>query len=130
MAMRPDRIAHAAAVAMAVGQQPLPERGPMVGGEVWEQVVANAGGRCECEACTARIHRKAYGRCWVQSSPARPLHAIPRDPAGEIEAMMLPVGELMAICDACHAAADARAKRARAAAGTDAPTLFDDGGDG
>lgn len=123
---RDDRIRRAAYEAEAATLPPVTDPGPLVGADLWRQVVTRAGGRCECLGCTARVHRAAEGRCQRTSR----LHAVPREgPPGAISAMGLSAGELTALCDPCHAAALSKQHRAELAearrALQEAPGLFD-----
>jgi hypothetical protein len=85
--------------------------GPMVGGSIWREVVGAAGGRCECTGGCGRKYSKSGGRCTRGNSP--PLHAVAARPAatGPVGEMQLRAGELIALCDLCHAGVQADRRR-------------------
>jgi hypothetical protein len=126
---RGERVRQAQTEIAVLTAPDLPVLPPIVGADVWQQVTARAGDRCECQACIARNHHKADGRCWVTSRPGRPLHAAPREPTDGIAMMRLGADQLLALCDDCHGAAqETRRKTEQAAARQakqDAPALFD-----
>jgi hypothetical protein len=126
---RTEQIRRAQADIASMTAPDLPVLPPIVGADIWEQVIIRADGQCECEECAARKHRKADGRCWATSTPGRPLHAVPRDDPSGISPMMPGADQLLALCDDCHAAAQARVRRARQDAAKqamrDAPVLFE-----
>jgi hypothetical protein len=124
-----------AAYAIEAMLDPPSDPGPIVAADTWRQVVTRAGGQCECRECAARNHPKAQGRC----SRTGGLHAVPREPAFisagrepvySVAAMRLPAASLMALCDSCHGAALARARKAQEASArralAQAPALFGD----
>jgi hypothetical protein len=84
---------------------------PIIGGDLWRQVMDRADGQCECESCTPRNH--GTGRCRAGNWLGKPLHAVPRSPViSEIAAAGLGADGLMALCDACHGTRQRQAVRA------------------
>lgn len=91
---------------------------PLVGADVWSEVITRAGDRCECRGGCGQPHIKGGGRCDHYNREGRPLHAIPREPGATwTRASGLPAAALMAACPGCHAAIE-RARRTAAAAAT------------
>jgi len=101
---------------------------PMIGADLWRQVIESAYGRCQCEGICGRAHKKDRGRCLTENAARAPLHAVPREPAAGIAAMQLAADDLIALCDTCHGALLALwRKREREAAllrEREAPGLF------
>lgn len=91
-------------------------------------MVRLAFGVCQCTGECGAPHRATAGRCHRADSPAEPLHAVPREDAGVVDAMTLKARDLAAMCGGCHSGVDNRralARRAAAAAAlTDSEVLF------
>lgn len=76
--------------------------GPIIGADLLRQVVDAALGLCVCTGQCGRNHRKNWGRCLIEDSPAAPLHAVPREPCDPATELRLGPDGLMALCDDCH----------------------------
>jgi hypothetical protein len=89
----------------------LPGRSSLPGrSNLYETVVAAAGGRCECTGECGGKHVSGKGRCVHGHQRQRPLHAVPRDPTVTGPgAARLPVADLMAVCGGCFDGAASRA---------------------
>jgi hypothetical protein len=86
--------------------------------ELHEAVVRAAFGQCVCTGQCGRSHRQVWGRCEIEHSPERPLHAVPRQPLASLaDAIRLTADDLMAMCGACHGGMERRAARKPAPAG-------------
>jgi hypothetical protein len=96
--------------------------GPIAGAALWRQVVAAAGGRCECAGECGSKHRDGNGICLQEDTAWSPLHAVARDPAaGTVAEMCMGAAELMAVCDGCHGRLLARRRNAERLATAEAP---------
>ncbi|GAA3852020.1 hypothetical protein GCM10023084_02770 [Streptomyces lacrimifluminis] len=86
-------------------------RPPMVGAEVWQDVMTLAGDRCQCQGACGKKHAgpdRKPGRCereqeeYVKGRGRIRLLAIPRDPSLPFhEAARLPARRLIAFCPEC-----------------------------
>jgi hypothetical protein len=92
---------------------------------LWLEVIARAGGRCECRGACGRKHKN--DRCTRENTETAPLHAVPREPVTTRVAASLPAEAMHALCGPCHdttarkhAAQHADAMRAQA----DTSSLF------
>jgi hypothetical protein len=84
---------------------------PLVGAEVWQDVMTLAGDRCQCQGPCGKKHldaRRKPGRCervndeYVKGKGRIRLQAIPRDPTLPFhEAAALPARRLIAFCPDC-----------------------------
>ena len=69
----------------------------------WQEVVDNAGGRCECRGACGRKHSSdPAGRCAREGTQTAPLRAVPRQPVATRVAASLPAADLHALCGPCH----------------------------
>lgn len=86
-------------------------RPPLVGAEVWQDVMTLAGDRCQCQGVCGKKHldqRRKPGRCvrandeYVKGKGRIRLVALPRDPTLPFhEAATLPARRLIAFCPDC-----------------------------
>ncbi|MFD4572062.1 hypothetical protein ACFWNK_01975 [Streptomyces sp. NPDC058417] len=86
-------------------------RPPIVGAEVWQDVMTLAGDRCQCQGACGKRHTRPNrkpGRCprvadeYVKGKGRIVLQAIPRDPSLPWhEAARLPARRLIAFCPDC-----------------------------
>jgi hypothetical protein len=90
--------------------------GPMLGADLWRQVTAAAGNRCECRGQCGRKHKDGQRRCIRENAPGTPLHAVPREPAPDHAAAALPASALHALCGPCDTALSSIHAKARQAA--------------
>ena len=109
-------------------------RPPIVGAEVWRQVMSAAGYRCQCQGVCGSRHtptgQRTPGvqhRCPKVSAPGRPpLVVAPVDPTvPAVVAVALPAGDLRAWCPGCFSGAVLVARRALKAAPEPTEDLFD-----
>ena len=113
-------------------------RPPIVGAEVWRQVMSAAGYRCQCEgACGSRHTPTGQRTCGQHRCPRQrgervpgqgvPIFVVvPAQPAiSAVVAAGLPVAELRAWCPACYSGAVAVAWRAAKNAPEPTADLFD-----
>jgi len=114
---------HARAAGLASGAgSAAAALGPIAGAAVWRQVIAAAGGRCECAGACGGRHRDGNGRCVHEDAPGSPLHAVARDQAARGTAeIRLGAADLMAVCDGCHGGLLARHREAGRWARAEAP---------
>jgi hypothetical protein len=91
-------------------------RPPIVAAELWQEVMARAGDRCECRGACGSKHTtdrrtKGQQRCdrvngrWISKYGEIRLVATPRDPVNEgdfVTAAQLPARRLIALCPPCH----------------------------
>jgi hypothetical protein len=114
---------HARAAGLASGAgSAAAAPGPIAGAAVWRQVIAAAGGRCECAGACGGRHRDGNGRCVHEDAPGSPLHAVARDQAARGTAeIRLGAADLMAVCDGCHGGLLARHREAGRWARAEAP---------
>ncbi|ANS67956.1 hypothetical protein SLINC_5732 [Streptomyces lincolnensis] len=104
---------------------------PLAAVDVWRPVMEAAGHRCQCTGACGNPHSKGGGRCPREHDGYTSKHghrvrlmAAPADPlTPPATAVALPVGELLAWCPECQAAAVRQARKV--APVEDAPGLFD-----
>lgn len=110
-------------------------RPPLVGAEVWQDVMTLAGDRCQCQGVCGKKHldgRRKPGRCereqdeYVKGKGRQRLLAVPRDPTLPFhEAARLPARRLIALCPACANEVRLILERAIKAQPPQADGLFD-----
>ncbi|MET9138858.1 hypothetical protein [Streptomyces parvulus] len=110
-------------------------RPPLVGAEVWQDVMTLAGDRCQCQGVCGKKHlgpRRRPGRCervadeYVKGKGRIRLQAVPRDPTLPFhEAARLPARRLIALCPACANEVRLIFERAAKALPPQAEGLFD-----
>jgi hypothetical protein len=129
MSGRYDRIRKAAYVAEAAGHAPARVPPPLLGGEIWQEVIDRADGQCECGECGAACHPKKHQPCALPNRPGSPLHAVPAKPIDMTAAAALKADALIALCDGCHGAYLLRIKKdalkQAQQASKDEPALFE-----
>jgi hypothetical protein len=89
---------------------------PIAASGIWSQVIARAGGRCQCPAKHHRSHRRA--RCEADTSTARLIAApaVPNPGHATAAPAVAAVAELIAWCPSCWDETERDANRqARAA---------------
>lgn len=88
-----------------------PPTPPLVGAEIWQQVMARAGYRCQCKWCPGKCRKSADG-CPVEARPGVRLVAGPYDPGPDPlrRIRAVPVEDLLAWCPKCW---DRKAKDSR-----------------
>lgn len=111
-------------------QPASPPAPPIVGAEIWQQVMARAGYRCQCKRCPGKCRQTMDG-CPVEAGPGVQLIAGPYDPGPDPlrRIRAVPVEELLAWCPKCwdRNTKDTRKTHARLAAeelASRADTLF------
>lgn len=109
-------------------------RGPIVGAQLYLQVLGQCASSCCCAGWCGKTHQKDGGRCPRTHRETEPLHVVPHEIAaggqlGETAAMQLPAAEMVALCDACHNGVLAKGRRsarlAAARTARNAPGLFE-----
>ncbi|MFG3048104.1 hypothetical protein ACGFZR_24630 [Streptomyces sp. NPDC048241] len=108
---------------------------PLVGAEVWQDVMTLAEDRCQCQGVCGKKHmgpNRKPGRCervadeYVKGKGRVKLLAIPRDPSLPWhEAARLPARRLIAFCPDCSDGVRRALNRAAKAAPPQADGLFD-----
>jgi hypothetical protein len=76
--------------------------GPIIGADLWRQVVTAAFGRCVCSGQCGQSHKKYMGRCPAEDAPGKPLHVVSRQRVNPGIEITLGPADLMALCDGCH----------------------------
>lgn len=108
---------------------------PLVGAEIWQDVMTLAGDRCQCQGACGKKHLgpdRKPGRCvrvqdeYVKGKGRIRLLALPRDPLLPFhEAARLPARRLIAFCPECSDGARRAINRAVKAAPPQEEGLFD-----
>ena len=81
--------------------------GPIVGGQLWAEVMRASSGRCACAGWCGRKHKFDQGRC-----PDEPTHAMPQKPCTEAEAMTLTADDLIGVCVKCFGGIERQRRKA------------------
>jgi hypothetical protein len=108
---------------------------PLIGAEVWQDVMTLAGDRCQCQGACGKKHAgpdRNPGRCarlndeYVKGKGRVRLQAIPRDPTLPFHAAArLPARRLIAFCPECSDGVRRILNRAAKAQAPQADALFD-----